>query len=174
MPPDPSIPLGSYPLDLDILKASLGEPLQYVTLSTPKMQSHDTVQMATVARLVKFGMFAVIKSKALLVTRRSNKHVDFAVHLHPSFTSMYSASVGKSIQTSAKNLESQNVGCTGPMRQAKPPLFTTRYASLMPRCGSGQYSMLPADTYLSNPSVGRGRSSASPYRIACMLMTLYG
>lgn len=30
MPPDPSIPLGPYPLDLDILKASLGEPLQQV------------------------------------------------------------------------------------------------------------------------------------------------
>ena len=117
-------------------------------------------------------MFAVIKSKALSVTRCSSKHVDFAVQMHPDFTSLYSASVGKSIQTSANNLESQNVGCTGPMRQAKPPLFTTRYASLMPRCGSGQYSMLPADTYLSNPSVGRGRSSASPYRTACILMTL--
>lgn len=28
MPPDPSIPLRSYPLDLDILKTGFGEPLQ--------------------------------------------------------------------------------------------------------------------------------------------------
>ena len=161
MPPDPSIPLGSYPLDLDILKASLGEPLQHVTLSMPVMQSSDNAD-GKCSPGSSEGMCAVIKSKALLMTRRSNKHVDFAVQMQPNFTSLYSASVGKSIQTSAKNLESQNVGWTGPMRQAKPPLFTTRYASLMPRCGSGQYSMLPADTYLSNPSVARGRSSASP------------
>lgn len=32
MPPDPSIPLGSYPLDLDILKTGLGEPLQQPVL----------------------------------------------------------------------------------------------------------------------------------------------
>jgi len=35
-------------------------------------------------------------------------------------------------------------------------------ASRMPRCGSGQYSMLPADTYRSNESVRKGSSSASP------------
>jgi len=35
----------------------------------------------------------------------------------------------------------------------------------MPLCGSGQYSMLPADTYRSKESVGKGRSSASPCEI---------
>ena len=40
-------------------------------------------------------------------------------------TLKYSSSVGNSIQASAKSLESQNVGCTGPMRQARPPFFTT-------------------------------------------------
>mmetsp|Transcript_9291 Transcript_9291/g.23560 ORF Transcript_9291/g.23560 Transcript_9291/m.23560 type:complete len:221 (+) Transcript_9291:120-782(+) len=76
--------------------------------------------------------------------------------------SMYSSSVGKSIQTSAKKREMGQVGCTGPMRQALPPGLMTRYASVMPRCGSGQYSMLPAETYLSKLSVSKGRSSASP------------
>jgi hypothetical protein len=38
------------------------------------------------------------------------------------------------------------VGCTGPIMQASPPGLITRYASVIPRCGSGQYSMLPADT----------------------------
>lgn len=42
MPPDPSIPFGSYSLNLDILKASLGEPLQNVTWSMLVMQSSDT------------------------------------------------------------------------------------------------------------------------------------
>lgn len=42
MPPDPSIPLGPYPLDLDILKAGLGEPLQQVVLSTHVMQGGNT------------------------------------------------------------------------------------------------------------------------------------
>ncbi|MQL92316.1 hypothetical protein Taro_024937 [Colocasia esculenta] len=46
--------------------------------------------------------------------------------------SMYS-SLGKSIQMSAKNRDSQ---------KAIPPGFSTLYASLIPLCGSGQYSML--------------------------------
>lgn len=44
------------------------------------------------------------------------------------------------------HLDTGCVGCTGPMMQATPPGFVTLYASVMPRCGSGQYSMLPADT----------------------------
>ena len=42
-----------------------------------------------------------------------------------NFTWKYSSSVGNSIQASAKSLESQNVGWTGPIRQARPPLLTT-------------------------------------------------
>lgn len=37
MPPDPSIPLGPDPLDLDILKAGLREPLQQVVPSAHVM-----------------------------------------------------------------------------------------------------------------------------------------
>ena len=40
-------------------------------------------------------------------------------------TVMYSSSVGNSIQQSAKKRDSQKVGCTGPMRQARPPCLTT-------------------------------------------------
>lgn len=43
-------------------------------------------------------------------------------------TSVYSSSVGNSIQTSAKKRDSQNVGCTGPITHARPPGFVTRYA----------------------------------------------
>lgn len=64
--------------------------------------------------------------------------------LKPAFSnhSMYSSSFGKSIHTSAKKRDNQKVGCTGPIRQAFPPIFSTLYASLIPRCGSGQYSIL--------------------------------
>ncbi|MFS7930708.1 hypothetical protein Hanom_Chr04g00347481 [Helianthus anomalus] len=64
--------------------------------------------------------------------------------LNPAFVnhSMYSSSFGKSIHTSAKKRDNQYVGYTGPITHAFPPIFRTRYASLMPRCGSGQYSML--------------------------------
>jgi hypothetical protein len=55
---------------------------------------------------------------------------------------MYSSSFGKSIQASAKKRDNQNVGYTGPIKQALPPSFKTLYASLMPRYGSGQYSIL--------------------------------
>jgi hypothetical protein len=48
---------------------------------------------------------------------------------------------------------------------AWPPDLRMRYDSQMPRCGSGQYSMLPAETYLSLESVSKGRSSASPSMI---------
>lgn len=44
------------------------------------------------------------------------------------------------------HLDTGCVGWTGPMMQAMPPGFVTLYASVMPLCGSGQYSMLPADT----------------------------
>jgi len=64
--------------------------------------------------------------------------------------SIYSSSVGNSIHTSAKNRDSQNVGCTGPMRHALPPFLSTLYASLIPRCGSGQYSMLLAPNATTN------------------------
>ena len=47
-----------------------------------------------------------------------------------SRTSRYSCSVGNSIQASAKKLDSQKVGCTGPIMHANPPFFSTRYASL--------------------------------------------
>lgn len=56
--------------------------------------------------------------------------------------SRYSSSLGKFIHMSAKNLDNQKVGYTGPMIHALPPIFSTLYASLMPRCGSGQYSIL--------------------------------
>jgi hypothetical protein len=64
--------------------------------------------------------------------------------LKPAFSnhSIYSSSFGKSIHTSAKKRDNQKVGCTGPIRQAFPPIFSTLYASLIPRCGSGQYSIL--------------------------------
>lgn len=63
---------------------------------------------------------------------------------NPAFLnhSIYSSSLGKSIHTSAMILDSQNVGYTGPITHAIPPGFSTRYASAIPRCGSGQYSML--------------------------------
>ena len=54
------------------------------------------------------------------------------------------------------------MGSTGPIRHAHPPGFRILYASQTPRCGSGQYSIEPAEVYLSNLSVGRGMSSASP------------
>lgn len=64
--------------------------------------------------------------------------------LKPAFWnhSMYSSSFGKSIHTSAKKRDNQKVGYTGPIRQDFPPIFSTLYASLIPRCGSGQYSIL--------------------------------
>lgn len=64
--------------------------------------------------------------------------------LNPTFSnhSMYSSSVGKSIHASAKKRDNQKVGQTGPIKQAFPPSFRTLYASLIPRCGSGQYSIL--------------------------------
>lgn len=64
--------------------------------------------------------------------------------LKPAFWnhSIYSSSFGKSIHISAKKRDSQKVGYTGPITQAFPPIFSTLYASLMPRCGSGQYSIL--------------------------------
>lgn len=66
------------------------------------------------------------------------------ISVNPAFLnhSMYSSSLGKSIHISAKKRDSQKVGYTGPIIQAFPPIFSTLYASLMPRCGSGQYSML--------------------------------
>ena len=42
-----------------------------------------------------------------------------------SLTFLYSSSVGNSIQASAKNLDSQKVGWTGPIRQASPPALVT-------------------------------------------------
>lgn len=39
--------------------------------------------------------------------------------------SIYSSSLGKSIQTSAKKRDNQNVGYTGPIRHALPPSFKT-------------------------------------------------
>ena len=54
------------------------------------------------------------------------------------------------------------VGSTGPIRHAQPPGLRILYASHTPLCGSGQYSMLPAEVYLSKASVGSGMSSASP------------
>ena len=64
--------------------------------------------------------------------------------LNPAFLnhSIYSSSWGKSIHMSAKKRDSQKVGYTGPITQAVPPNFRTLYASLIPLCGSGQYSML--------------------------------
>lgn len=64
--------------------------------------------------------------------------------LNPAFVNhwIYSSSFGKSIHTSAKKRDNQNVGYTGPIMHAFPPSFRTLYASLMPRCGSGQYSIL--------------------------------
>lgn len=64
--------------------------------------------------------------------------------LKPAFSnhSIYSSSLGKSIHISAKKRDNQYVGYTGPIKHAFPPIFRTLYASLMPRCGSGQYSML--------------------------------
>ena len=38
---------------------------------------------------------------------------------------MYSSSVGNSIQASANRRDSQNVGCTGPIKQARPPSLRT-------------------------------------------------
>ena len=61
-----------------------------------------------------------------------------------------------------KNFETGLVGSTGPIRHAHPPGLRTLYASQTPLCGSGQYSIDPAEVYLSKASVGRGRSSASP------------
>jgi len=46
------------------------------------------------------------------------------------------------VACAACHLERGHVGCTGPIMQAVPPFLITRYASQMPRCGSGQYSML--------------------------------
>ena len=40
-------------------------------------------------------------------------------------TSVYSSSVGKSIQASANQRDSQKVGCTGPIKQARPPSLIT-------------------------------------------------
>lgn len=40
-------------------------------------------------------------------------------------TSVYSSSVGNSIQASAKNRDSQKVGCTGPIKHARPPSLIT-------------------------------------------------
>ena len=59
---------------------------------------------------------------------------------------MYSSSAGKSIQRLAKKALTRYVGATGPITHARPPGLTTRKASQMPRCGCGQYSMLPALT----------------------------
>lgn len=74
------------------------------------------------------------------------------ISLKPAFLnhSMYSSSLGNNIHISAKKRDSQKVGYTGPMIQANPPSFSTRYASLMPRWGSGQYSMLQIDRRESN------------------------
>ena len=67
---------------------------------------------------------------------------------NPAFAnqSRYSASSGNSIHASAMAREMGEVGRTGPIMQATPPARSTRYASQMPRCGSGQYSMEPAET----------------------------
>lgn len=64
--------------------------------------------------------------------------------LNPAFSnhSIYSSSFGNSIHTSAKKRDNQKVGYTGPIKHAFPPSFNTRYASLIPLWGSGQYSML--------------------------------
>ena len=43
-------------------------------------------------------------------------------------TSVYSSSVGKSIQASANRRDSQKVGCTGPIKQARPPSLITLHA----------------------------------------------
>ncbi len=52
------------------------------------------------------------------------------------------AGAGSVVFCAACHLERGHVGCTGPIMQAVPPFLITRYASQMPRCGSGQYSML--------------------------------
>ena len=74
--------------------------------------------------------------------------------LNPAFVnhSMYSSSFGKSIHMSAKKRDNQYVGYTGPIKHAFPPIFRTRYASLMPRCGSGQYSMLQQNMHRTRKS----------------------
>jgi len=53
---------------------------------------------------------------------------------------------GNSIQVEASRLRIALAGSTGPISVAVPPSRSTRCASAIPRCGSGQYSMLPAET----------------------------
>jgi hypothetical protein len=152
MPPNPTVPAGTDALELHIDKARLGEPLQQEGAGIRDKQhgwgGHEACD------------FNNGKPYTLPPQVPSNQD---ATHSPARMrTSKYCSSVGKSIQESAKNLLTGCVGWTGPMTQARPPSLITRYASQMPRCGSGQYSMLPAETYLSNASLSKGRSSASP------------
>ena len=162
VPPDAPVPAGPYAVDLHVLKARCLEPLHERHAAESDVAAADCAVWSTPAMCSLCAACIASRKQADRPPHQAQSgspdthstawccvgHLEQALcsHAEQARTVRYSSSVGNSIQQSAKKRDSQKVGCTGPMRQARPPGLVTLYASLMPRCGSGQYSMLPADT----------------------------
>lgn len=71
---------------------------------------------------------------------------------------------------SAKKRDSQKVGYTGPIRQAFPPIFSTLYASFIPRCGSGQYSILRNKNH---KIASAEKTNGVAYYLLCIALQFY-
>ena len=78
-------------------------------------------------------------------------------------TSVYSSSVGKSIQASANRRDSQKVGCTGPIKHATPPSLITlhgQHKCALCACLLRQEAMLSHAFALESPGHHAERANA--------------
>jgi hypothetical protein len=119
VPPDPSVPGGPNPLDLDVHEPGLGEPLKAAGTQGHQRKPGDVLKehVACFIGRVDNTLAGCTTPTCFLFLECGRYTADAQAHTRPllastrsqllPLTSMYSCSVGNSIHTSAKNLQSR-------------------------------------------------------------------